>query len=601
MLASIWLPVVYLLGAQWSVYPEYQYGWAVPFLCLFLAWQRWERGEWRVESGLESREPGAESREQTSEIGNRKSENGERARPGRLFPRPRGKFPNCQLPSSIFYLLLIFAGLVYWIMRVLQEANPVWRLASWGLAVSAVVMTLCALRLALVRGQRSEVRGPSSVLRSPISAFVFPTCFFLVAVPWPTPVESTIIQTLSRLNAALVAGVLNFLGVPALQHGNVIEVATGMVGISEACSGIRSFQATLMMALFFGAFYQLRAGRRWGLAAAGPALAAGFNFVRTFILVFVAARDGLPAMERWHDTTGVAILLGCFFCLWGLAVLLAKAEKLKAESGKHEMGSAPAPGAISRTPAENLRSPISDLPSPKRFQLSSFQNFSVSALALSLVVWAVLVEGSTEAWFRSHELRDGQAMTWTARWPVENPTLQTNIIPQPSLDILQCDAHSSAHWTSPDGTLWQAFFLRWFPADSFYGRTKEALSKCHNPAECLPAAGMRLVSKLDPVSLPVRPNLNLVFDRFVFDAGGRSLYVFFSQTEAMNGGGQINLRTTSLARLRAALAGSRNYGQNNFEVALAGPETAAEALRIFSARLPELIQFEGRKTEASSR
>jgi len=26
LLAAIWFPVVYLLGAQWSLYAEYQYG-----------------------------------------------------------------------------------------------------------------------------------------------------------------------------------------------------------------------------------------------------------------------------------------------------------------------------------------------------------------------------------------------------------------------------------------------------------------------------------------------------------------------------------------------------------------------------------------------
>ena len=112
---------------------------------------------------------------------------------------------------------------------------------------------------------------------------------------------------------------LNAVGVPALLHGNVIEVSTGLVGIDEACSGIRSLQATLMIALLFGEYYRLAATRRGWLLVAGPALALFFNFVRTFVLVSVAAHAGLPTMQRWHDPTGVALLVGCFTCLWLVA------------------------------------------------------------------------------------------------------------------------------------------------------------------------------------------------------------------------------------------------------------------------------------------
>jgi hypothetical protein len=65
-----------------------------------------------------------------------------------------------------------------------------------------------------------------------------------------------------------VVEVLGWLGIPAMAHGNVIEVATGMVGIDEACSGIRSFQSSLMISLFFGEFYALSRGPAWLLVPA---------------------------------------------------------------------------------------------------------------------------------------------------------------------------------------------------------------------------------------------------------------------------------------------------------------------------------------------
>lgn len=83
---------------------------------------------------------------------------------------------------------------------------------------------------------------------------VFPVCLFLVAVPWPYGIEHPVIQGLTRMDTALTIEILGWIGIPAMQHGNVIELTTGSVGIDKACSGIRSLQATLMLSLFFGEF-----------------------------------------------------------------------------------------------------------------------------------------------------------------------------------------------------------------------------------------------------------------------------------------------------------------------------------------------------------
>lgn len=283
------------------------------------------------------------------------------------------------------------------------------------------------------------------------------------------------------------------------------------------------------------------------------------------MLVLVAARAGLPIMEKWHDPTGIALQVGCFICLWLVALELARKN-----STRHP----PLPGP--QTLNAELLTPHSALP--------------LSVLASGLVVWAIAVAVSTEAWFRSHEVQNDQALTWTPQWPESNTTLRTNTIPRNSQRILRCDDNSSAKWSDADGFIWQAFFLRWYQSDSFYGRARVALSVGHNPAACLTGAGMKLRLRLEPVQLPAGAGRSLWFDRYIFTADGRDLFVFFSQTEQMTGKDQLRLRATRLARLRQTLAGSRNFGQNIFEVALAGPESAAAALQVFSRQLPELIR-----------
>ena len=88
-------------------------------------------------------------------------------------------------------------------------------------------------------------------------------------------IEQPVIQGLTRLNTALTVEILGLLGIPAVPQGNVIELATGSVGIDEACSGIRSLQATLMISLFLG-----------------EAVAVGLPAV-CFALLVVRSRDGV--------------------------------------------------------------------------------------------------------------------------------------------------------------------------------------------------------------------------------------------------------------------------------------------------------------------
>ena len=165
------------------------------------------------------------------------------------------------------------------------------------MAIVTAVITACGIYL----------MGGKSWLRH----FAFPILFFFVAVPWPTQIEQLVIQGLMRADALINVEVLNVIGMPAVQMGNVIEVGSGLVGIDEACTGIRSLQATFMVALFLGEFYELAIARRILLVLAGAALAFFCNLVRTFLLVWVGAEHGSEAIKNWHDPAGYTILSVC--------------------------------------------------------------------------------------------------------------------------------------------------------------------------------------------------------------------------------------------------------------------------------------------------
>src|SRR5207249_952825 len=250
-------------------------------------------------------------------------------------------------------------------------------------------------------GNQADPTSPYSQLPTPI----FPLCFFLIAVPWPTLIEAPLVQFLTHTNAATTVEVVGWLGIPSLLRGNIIEVGTGMVGIDDACSGIRSFQATLMISLFLGELFRLAVRRRLVLVLGGCLLAYIFNVARTSTLVWIASGKGVAAMSAWHDPTGVTILVADFICLWLVALVMrrvgfqpASAGGVSAASHNLEAGGQTS-GIIYQTSEgqqdhgttgqqdNGIRGPWSVVRGP----------WSLYALA----AWFVLAEAGIELWYHS--------------------------------------------------------------------------------------------------------------------------------------------------------------------------------------------------------
>src|SRR5438552_11664928 len=118
--------------------------------------------------------------------------------------------------------------------------------------------------------------------------FAFPIAFFFVAVPWVTPIEVPIIQGLMRVVAAVAAETVTLFGIPAQLEGNLIRVTSGLVGVNEACSGVRSLQTALMIGLLFGELKRLSIWRRIMLVVGAIAIALAANLCRAVFLVWIA-------------------------------------------------------------------------------------------------------------------------------------------------------------------------------------------------------------------------------------------------------------------------------------------------------------------------
>jgi exosortase len=250
---------------EWTLNAQYYYGWAVPFLAAYLAYER-----------LANCPPAA---------------------PGKLG-----------LPVALAIVLL---ALPHPFTRIVSEANSDWRFLAWIMAVSTMGISLGFLYLV----------GGWAWLRH----FAFPILFMATAVPWPSGVETALVQGLMRVNAQISADFVSMAaGVPAIAEGNVIRLPNGTLGVNEACSGIRSLQSTFMASIFLGGLYQLPGFARVVLTGMGVAIAMVLNVIRTVFLSWQGAVNGVEATEKWHDSAGFAILAVVLVLLWLISRFLEK-------------------------------------------------------------------------------------------------------------------------------------------------------------------------------------------------------------------------------------------------------------------------------------
>jgi len=485
----LWADLIRNLGVYWSTNPQYAYGWTVPALSLFLLWESW----------ITRPAPGA-------------------PRAPRLAVLCMGMLAALLLPT-----------------RLLLEIAPDWRLAQWSLAAIVIGISL----------------GAAYLLGSLpwLAHFAFPIAFILVAVPWPVKIEQPLIQTLSDWVSVATVNGLNLCDVPAIKQGNVIEISAGRVGVEEACSGVRSFQATFMASLFLGQLWSFALRFRLLLIGTGIAFAFLCNIIRALLLSFVAEKKGLEAIDKWHDPAGFTILGITFLGLLGLALLLR-------------------PKAGTR------------LAAPEKYERRTLP----WGLTGTLAVWLAFVAVGTELWYRT--AKPPAVAWWRVEWPEDQPKF-TDIPISEKVREMEFHLGRQARWKDDDGSDWTMFYFRWLPGLA----TSRNFARWHNPDQCLTSLGFTRVAEYEP-TLIRHGEIELLFQTLRFDLNRTPNYVFFCVWEDRKepGGPKLPEQWTVGARFRAVLDRKRRLGQQVLEVVIAGVEDPQAARAAFERKIPQLLR-----------
>ncbi len=250
LVGGFWGWLIWACAGEWNENPDYSYGWFVPLLAAYFLWKR-----------LEARSPGAVAVE-----------------------------------GGPVWAWLVLGGAALAVLPLeLVRLTPVyWRPNLWAIGILALGVTWA---VAWLRGGRGLA-----------AAFLFPGLFMFIAIPWPTFVEQRITFALMLRVAETSAGLMHFLGVPAIANGTTITLPTCVVGVEEACSGVRSLQTGLMIGLAAGEVLRLGGWGRGLLVGWAFVLALAGNQLRVLIMALAGLRGGAAGVAEIHDLAGYTVL-----------------------------------------------------------------------------------------------------------------------------------------------------------------------------------------------------------------------------------------------------------------------------------------------------
>lgn len=400
-LAAAWLLP---LQVTWQSSPDLGHAWAVPLLMAYLWWERWDE-----------RPPVT-------------------ARPVRA-----GAW-------------MLAGGLIlsHALWRLFLTPFPVWPTA---LALFTATLAAFALAGAALIGGRPAVRWVGG-----------PLVLLLVTMPLPGVVEVSLIGPLRAGMAALAAEISNAAGQPAMASGTSVRLAYSWVGVDEACGGIRSLQACLMIALFFGEWYRLSLLRRVVLALAGVAAALLGNGGRVIFLA-LRADAGPGAVEASHDLAGW-LAMGASLVLTGWLAWHWAGYRMPRQA----RGAPRAPGASA--PAWRW----------------------AAATAAALLV----SETAIHLWYGRIEAAAARSAVppWAARLPEARPGFRAEPLGAYPRELLKPDHFASGVWPLGDDQSAAAYYIEWHR-----GQTARSVPFLHNPTVCLPLAGCELERTLPSLAV----------------------------------------------------------------------------------------------------
>ncbi len=227
-------------------------------------------------------------------------------------------------------LVPLIAGFFIWQKRGQLQATPLnpslWgglfllcSLLLYGLFYIGSVAVACRLMIILSLVGLIIFNYGTNILK----IIRFPIFFLIFMIPIPVAIYTMVAFPLQLFATDVAAAAINLMSIPVYKEGNMLYFVQTSLEVAEACSGLRSMTAFLMLGSLFAYLMDKGKWRRFILVASGIPLAIFANIVRvtgTGILAhFYGARI---ARGFLHEFSGLAVFAFGFVLLFILYSLL---------------------------------------------------------------------------------------------------------------------------------------------------------------------------------------------------------------------------------------------------------------------------------------
>ena len=532
---SIWFLIVLQLSTTWNTNEQYAHGFLVPFLCFYL---------------LLKSEPFTGNQESKKSL----------------------------LQGKTWFLIgipLLLSLVPLWTIR---GANSDWRLLNFVLFGIVFLLTVIPF---YDQGGWSRIKN-----------LIFPLLFFTVAIPWPLATDLQLTQWFQERISSIIVDILLLLEHEASLQGTVIDVGIfGQVGIDQACSGINGLQSSIVVTLFFGAYYRFRWINRVVLILSGAMIAIGFNLLRAFSLSYIKVKgkghlleDALFSIGGWdmpslHDLAGWIETALIFLFIYLLARSARGGLFLRMLSNEpnnwSNLKSSP-PLAFSLLTISTVIASVSYANYHFESRESNLEN--LPKLSLNIADDSLLLEEkiiSNQIAAQLH-FESAQSIQWQERLRTRyNPTNQTRVI-------------------NPNQEYWQAFEATWES-----GGACTAILSTHSPDSCLPLTGLTQINPPPgqaPTIITIQvENREISFEVYEFTKNRKKLYVFrcfWPRMQAIGQANQFPKGGYSLeGRIQSTLEGRRNVGGTMLALALANVDSPQTAINKLQALANQRLSF----------
>ncbi len=234
------------------------------------------------------------------------------------------------------FLVPLFSGFLLW-----QQRHQLRSLTPRGTLVGVAILIAGILELVL-----GDLGAENFLMRSSLlviiaglvlfhfgarilQAVAFPLGFLLFMIPLPATVFYAITFPLQSFAASQASTILEWIGIPVLLDGNVIHLSQLSLGVTEACSGIRSLISLLAGAAAW-AYLAMPGG--WiavlFVASAIPVTIIA-NVARVVLTGIIGQQWGVEyASGFFHEFAGWGIYLFAFGCLFGIHALIRSTVRM---------------------------------------------------------------------------------------------------------------------------------------------------------------------------------------------------------------------------------------------------------------------------------